>query len=146
MLKHNLMRTSTNPEKAKLVTIFNENVLKLATQLSKIVPESLIAKNLSNLGLVIRTTPKKAIEVFVLYVLEHKSKIDAGDETYFLNNDYENITSIDKDNTQRMFEFKDVWGKLSDENKQLVIQYMQFLCDIAQQYFLIKQEKKNKKQ
>jgi len=138
-----LNKSTSTPESRILVKDFNKTSIELATQLSKIVPKSIIAKNLSNLKFVISTQKKKLIETFILHVLIHKSKIDEGDENFFLNNNYDDLTAADEENEQRVFEFKDIWGELSNENKQLVIQYMQCLCNLSQKYFLIKQPPQN---
>lgn len=127
-----------------LVKNFNKNLLELVTQLAVIVPDSEIAKNVSNMKFAMSSSPKKIIELFVINVLKYKPQIDEGDENFFLNKDYDDIAQMDKDNTRRIFEFKDIWKKLTPENKQTVIQYMQCLCAHAQTYFMMKPRKQEK--
>lgn len=125
----------------EIVKIFNKNLLELVTQLAEIAPKSTIAKNIPNMKFAMSSSPKKIIEMFVVNVLKYKPQIDEGDEEFFLNKDYEDIAEMDKDNTQRIFEFKDIWKQLTFENKQTVIQYMQCLCALSQEYFKMKPHK-----
>ena len=50
----------------------------------------------------------------------------------------EKYKDLNNDNslTGRVFEFTDIWHNLKRENKDLVIQYMQALCILAQDYFV----------
>ena len=130
--------TDRKPVK-ELVKNFNRNLMELVTQLSAIVPESSVAKSIPQIKFAMNSVPSKIIQLFVLNVLEFKPQIDNGDENFFLNKDYSDIEDMDADNTQRIFEFKDIWVKLTPENKQTVIQYMQCLAAHAEQYYLMMQ-------
>ncbi len=70
-------------------------------------------------------------------VLQYKDQIDEGNEEFFLGKSYDD--DIDSDNSilSKVFEFKTIWKDLKRENKDLVIQYMQILCQLAQNYFLV---------
>jgi hypothetical protein len=117
---------------------FNSTTLDFAEQLSLVCPNSVISNNLHNVRLIINNHPNKIIELFIIYVLPDKDKIDSGDKSYFENKSYDNQLNNNNFAIQKFFEFKDIWYKLSEENKNLVVQYMQCLCYYAQEYFLEK--------
>jgi len=117
---------------------FNKTLLDLSEQLSLICPNTIISNNLSNLRMVINNFPNKIIELFIIHVLPDKDRIDASDKDYFLNKSYTDALDNDTNATKKFFEFKDIWFKLSNENQNLVIQYMQCLCYYAQEYFMEK--------
>lgn len=124
------------------LTNFNKTLLDLSEQLSLVCPNTVISNNLMNLRMVINNFPSKILELFIIHVLPDKDRIDDGDKNYFLNKSYDDALDNDADATKKFFEFKDIWYKLSDENQQLVIQYMQCLCYYAQEYFMEKYDKK----
>lgn len=115
---------------------FNSTCLDLAEQLSIVCPNSTISNNIGTVRSVIKTHPKKIIELFIIYVLPDKDRIDSGDNDYFLNKTYDNVAKEKNIPIQKFFEFKNIWFSLSPENQQLVIQYMQCLCYYSQDYFI----------
>jgi hypothetical protein len=120
------------------VSNFNKTLLDLSEQLSLICPNTVVSNNLGNLRMVINNFPSKILELFIIHVLPDKDRIDEGDRDYFLNKSYNDALDNDKDATKKFFEFKDIWYKLSNENQNLVVQYMQCLCYYAQEYFMEK--------
>jgi hypothetical protein len=120
------------------ISNFNKTLLDLSEQLSLVCPNTVISNNLGNLRMVINNFPNKIIELFIIHALPDKDRIDAGDKEYFLGKSYNDALDNDKDATKKFFEFKDIWYKLSDENQNLVVQYMQCLCYYAQEYFMEK--------
>lgn len=117
---------------------FNSTVIELADQLSIVCPGSLISNNIGNLKMIIRSHPTKVIELFIIYVLPDKDKIDEGNNDFFLNKSYEDVVEKTEIPVGNIFEFKNIWYKLKYENQELVKQYMQLLCYHAQEYFLEK--------
>ena len=117
---------------------FNKTLLDLTEQLALICPNTVVSNNLGNLRMVLNNFPSKVIELFIIHVLPDKERIDAGDRDYFLNKSYDDALEGDTNATKKFFEFKDIWYKLSDENQNLVVQYMQCLCFYAQEYFMAK--------
>ena len=116
-------------------SIFSDFILKLGA----IVPNTIIGQNAKTIKSTINNmkpeNKAKFIDIFVAKILQYKDKIDAGDESFFLNRDYSG--DMDGDNTilNHVLNFKKLWTKLTDTNKQMVIMHMQILCDIAAIYF-----------
>ena len=79
---------------------------------------------------------KKTIEIFCIKVLQYKDKIDAGDESFFLEKDFKDDLKGDENIVlKHILSFKSIWRELSKANKEVVIQSMQILCELAQEYF-----------
>jgi hypothetical protein len=126
-----------NPQIAKIVSEFNTVFFDFIKNIAQICPSSIIGRNMTEIEKAFRNMPKKNsfIDAFVAKVLPYKSQIDRGDEEFFLKKDYSN----DLENASwgsKVFEFKNIWTKLKQENKEIVIQYMQGLCLLAQEYFM----------
>ena len=70
-------------------------------------------------------------------VLQYKDQIDEGNEEVFLGKSYDD--DIDSDNSilSKVFEFKTIRKDLRRENKDLVIQYMKILCQLAKNCFIV---------
>ena len=130
---------------AQIVDDFNSTLTDLINNIADICPDTLISdnKNIIKKMLSKPDTRTKAIDTFVAKILIYKPQIDRGDEKFFLGKSYDddltNVSNGSDSNTlsTKIFEFKNIWKSLSPENKDFVIQYMQLLCLLAQNYFLL---------
>lgn len=121
-----------------VVTDFNNTLLSLAQNVAYVCPTSLIGTNIKDIERQIKKKEnfRKFIDLFCVKVLQYKDKIDEGDETFFMNNTYENdLNDQGSDALNHVISMKTVWSKLKQENKDIVIMNMQILCELAQQYF-----------
>jgi len=118
------------------LNLFNDTLISLAGQLADICPNSLISKYLTIINKVIKSNPEKIMTAFIIHILPYKDKIDAGDEDFFLNKSYEKEAKGDDEVINKIFKFKDIWKQLTDDNKNIVIQYMMCLCYYAQLYLI----------
>lgn len=118
---------------------FNSVLLDLGRSLAEVCPNSIIGQNISLVEQAICNPNNKTkfIEIFVGKILQYKDKIDAGDENFFLGKSYNDDLKSNNSMLDRVFEFKTIWVDLKKENKELVIQYMQILCQLAQNYFIV---------
>lgn len=125
-----------NDEVVNIINDFNEMMFDLANQLSMACPSSFIANNLDILKRIINSHPKKIIDIFVLYILKYKQRIDDGDDDFFINNDFSSeINDIgENDLVGKVFEFKTMWKQLTHTNRVAVKNYMQCLCQLSLEY------------
>lgn len=121
----------------QIVSDFNSLLLDLCNNVADICPDCVIGANIAEIRRQLKKPENmlKFIDIFVGKVLLYKDKIDAGDESFFLNKSYDSDVG-DQSLMSKVFEFKSIWVQLKPENKTLVIQYMQLLCQLAQQYFV----------
>jgi hypothetical protein len=120
----------------ELITEFNDKLLVLIEGLAKATNKKLIINNFGLLKRIINKNPNRPIENFIFYMLPHKPEIDSENENFFLT--YEIKTkNLNSSFMKNIFEFKNIWYKLNDENKSTVKNYMKYLCSISQEYFLL---------
>lgn len=119
-----------------IIETFNGVISDFITQLADICPDSTIAANKSTILSIMKMKPSTIVDIFVLYVLKYKPQIDSGDESFFMNNTFDSELGGDQDKVNKMFEFKNIWNILTEENKEIVKQFMQCLCQLAQEHFL----------
>ena len=160
-------------DKAQLTTVLNnlkhesnssihefKNIVStLLPQIAKITNNLLIIKYEKELLNAISRHPKNIIDTFVLKAYMHgnglfRQKLIIGDEDFFLNSDVKELASnvgekIDEkdDVLTALFEFKNFWHKLKDENKVIFKYYLVTLCYYADiryvcfnKYLLIKKK------
>ena len=127
-------------DKASVMNDFNNMVLDLASQLAILCPTSIIANNIDVLQRLIKKNSKSVIDIFVIYVLKYKPQIDSGDDAFFMTNAFDSEISAvgnsvnDNDLIRKAFEFKSIWKQLKQENRDVVKQYMQILCQLSLSY------------
>lgn len=122
------------------IDYFNDTLIDLATNIADICPNSIIGDNIKLIKGIIKdpSNKTKILDIFVLKVLPYKPQIDNGDEEFFLRKSFDDdVSDLGDDSLSgKVFEFKNIWKGLKEENKQIVIQYMQILCTLAQDYFI----------
>lgn len=132
--------TNVSSDMSTIINDFNNIVIDLASQIATLCPTSIIANNIDIINQLIRKNNKSIIDIFVLYILKYKPQIDAGDDAFFLGTSFDKeISSVgkninDNDIIKKAFEFKNIWKQLSANNREIVKQYMQILCQLALLY------------
>tara|TARA_Y100000780_G_scaffold153585_1_gene138340 strand:- start:8504 stop:8893 length:390 start_codon:yes stop_codon:yes gene_type:complete len=117
---------------------FNSSLLEYIRNMAKLFPGSTLSNNLDLLEKMISKYPNKFIDQFVLYVLKYKDRIDASDEDFLLNHNFEEELKGKNSVVQYVFEAKSIWEQLNDDNKQGTFLTLQVLCYYTQEYFLKK--------
>lgn len=142
---------STAEEKLQQIGIliknFNNYSGVLATFISNISPSQSIPFKMykSEMDKLIREGSNIMIDTFVLNALKYEEQIMNGDDNFFLGNNYDDITKKDNNMIMQVFEFKKIWKIINDDNKNLIKQYMQLLCQISRTYFNLVVELKQMK-
>ena len=128
-----------NTELDTIVTEFNSTLIDFSKNIATIFPSSLIGNNLNLIVSILNSkepdTKHKIMHTFICKILPYKNKIDEGDETFFLTKSFNDDTG-DSNILNNIFEIKSLWKQLNDNNKKYVIQYMQLLCEISQEYYI----------
>jgi len=127
-----------NQELISIISDFNDTLLSLAQNVSSVCPSSLIATNMKDIEKQIkkRENFNKFIDLFCIKVLQYKEKIDACEESFFMDKNYENdLQDQNESALNHVITLKSVWSELKKENKEIVMFNMQILCELAQQYF-----------
>ena len=119
----------------EFVKEFNEKLLVLVEGIARATNRKFIVNNIGFLKKIINIDKKKPIDFFVIYLLPHKEEIDAENEEFFLTYEFKS-KDLNSKIMKNIFEFKNIWSTLTDENKKTVINYMKYLCSISQSYFL----------
>ncbi len=124
----------------EIINDFNSTLQDLVTNLAYICPDSIIAQYESD-AIKYINNPKyhnSFIDNFVAHVLQYKTQIMEGNDDFFLGKKYEEYASHDASYMNEIFKFKDIWTKISKNNKEIIIQYMQILCQLAEDYFILR--------
>lgn len=139
------MSTKTISNSDQTVDDFNNLLLMLLKNIASVCPDSIIGRNIKDIDKTFKSAlpvnKSKFMDIFIAKVLQYKPQIDSGNEDFFLkkksyDDDLKDISDGQESWADTVFEFKTVWTQLKRENKDLVIQYMKILCELAQNYFL----------
>ena len=121
---------------SNILTAFNDHFVEFISDIQTVFPDDhdvLMAKN--SLIAIRKANPKMIIKIWNgLIVGKYKKEIEAGDLTFFINNDY----SQDLANSYNSKQITDAVDRLrqpiklmSDENKAKTIKYIQNLTKLA---------------
>jgi len=121
------------------ITQFNKILFQLLEELSEMTDLPKIKMGKSVLRNMIQTEPEKPIERFILEVLPHKKEILDKNEEYFIN--YQ-VESNEQSFVKELITMKSLWSSLSEENRNIVFQYLTQLCKAGEHYFKLFLENK----
>ena len=115
-----------------------EVILPLVDELVRLSGDHMLILYKSTIVSFINKNPKTNVDTLILRCYEDKegilrAKIVRGDESFFLQNNFEDMTEGDTKIMSIIFKFKDFWGKLNQNNKEILKSYLLTivsLCDI----------------
>jgi hypothetical protein len=122
------------------ITQFNKISFQLLEELSEMTDLPKIKMGKSILRNMIQTEPEKPIERFILEVLPHKKEILDKNEEYFIN--YQVESNDEQSFVKELITMKSLWSSLSEENRNIVFQYLIQLCKAGEHYFKLFLENK----
>jgi hypothetical protein len=120
------------------ITEFTEVILVLLDELIRLSNDKLLTMNKSLIEMYIKKKSKGLIDNLILQCYEANNgllrhNIVIADESFFLNNDFDDLTNKDSEIINHIFKFKSFWGKLSDNDKDIIkntLLAVISLCDI----------------
>ncbi len=130
--------TSLKSESDNSVEELKEVILPLVDELIKLSGDHMLVMYKQDIVNFINTNPKKIVDILILRCYEEKdgvlrAKIVNGDESFFMQNNFEDMTDGDSQIMGIIFKFKDFWGKLNKDNREILKSYLLTivsLCDI----------------
>ena len=121
-----------------ILTAFNTQVQNLIVDLKKLYPnEKDINLFREKFKLVKFANPRIIIENFIVYVYPYKEFIMNKNEKYFIEEDNSINRECDKNEISltKVINFKKLWEKTSDKNKDAIWKYFQVLIILAERWF-----------
>ena len=115
-----------------------EVVLPLVDELIRLSGDHMLTMYKSDVISFIEKNPKVIVDTLIRKCYEERdgllrTRIVSGDERFFMENNFEDMTDGDNKIIGIIFKFKDFWGKLNNENKDILKSYLlsiAALCDI----------------
>ena len=131
-------------EIVEVINDFNQTILSLAQNIAYVCPNSIVGNNIKDIEKAIKKRDNftKFVDIFCIKVLKYKDEIDNGKDSFFMDKDYKEDLKDDgvtddeiSSQLDIVISIKSIWSQLKRENKDIVIQNMQILCELAQIYF-----------
>lgn len=76
-----------------------------------------------------------AIEKYIIYVLVHEEKINARNEQFFIDTNYDEQVGGTTESMLEAMKFKSIWHKLDEKRKEKIFDYLIVITYWARQYF-----------
>lgn len=104
----------------KIEKTFNKASMGLVSYLSNLFPKSYFAQNEEMIFGLIKEKPSEPIAYFTTYVYkddEYREQLINGNESFFMNHNWENVPNMEAEIIKKIFDFKDLWLILDDSDK-----------------------------
>ncbi len=122
-------------KKNDLIESFNKISINMVTHLGLEFKDSIFGRNKTMIKNFFKFKPNEVIIMFLdnIYANDiYRKNIKDGNDNFFMNQSYEKM--INAGYESRIFEFKDIWGKMSNNTKLIVKDSMSMLVDHCELY------------
>ncbi len=122
-------------KKNDLIESFNKISINMITHLGLEFKDSIFNKNKIMIKNYFKFKPNEVIIMFLdnIYADDvYRKNIKVGNDNFFLTQSYDNMVNAGYES--RIFEFKDIWGKMSNNTKLIVKDSMSMLVDHCELY------------
>ncbi len=122
-------------KKKDVVESFNKISYNMIIHLGKEFKDSVFYKNRVMISNFFKFKPNEIIIKFLELIYENddfRKQIKTGNEKFFMEQSYD--TAIDAGYETRIFEFKDIWLRMTDNTKSIVMDSMRMLVDHCELY------------
>ncbi len=122
-------------KKNDLIESFNKISINMITHLGLEFKDSIFNKNKIMIKNYFKFKPNEVIIMFLdnIYADDvYRKNIKDGNDNFFLTQSYDNMVNAGYES--RIFEFKDIWGKMSNNTKLIVKDSMSMLVDHCELY------------
>jgi len=122
-------------KKNDVVESFNQISINMITHLGNEFKESIFNKNKIMLKNFFKFKPNEIIIMFLdnIYINDtFRTQIKSGNENFFMLQTYDNVKNAGYES--RIFEFKDIWIKMTESTKLIVKESMSMLIDHCELY------------
>jgi hypothetical protein len=136
--------TNINSKLQMCITMFNTVISDICTSVLKSSPNDPTVQTYSEVvNGIIQDSPVEPISLFILYIYKdplYRQNIAEGNESFFVNDDYQNMTKGDKNKVATMFQFKSSWKNFNTQQKDYIKNATKMLLKIAETYIIEKDD------
>lgn len=122
-------------QKNDIVKSFNEIALNMVNHLANEFKDSMFNKNNTMLTNFIKFKPNEVIVMFLENIYandDFRQQIKAKNENFFMAQSYDDAKNAGYES--RIFEFKNIWGKMTNSTKMIVTDSMVMLIEHCELY------------
>jgi hypothetical protein len=123
--------------KTELKDSFNKISLTLFNHLARKYPNSYFNQYNQTINKFFTERGYEPIAIYIKYVYskdEYRTKILAGDESFFLCESYNEITNAADIDQMKIFTLKDLWGSMDEANRKITKQSFKTITERTEMY------------
>ena len=127
--------TDLKNKKSDLIDSFNKISINMVTHLGNEFKDSIFGKNKTMIKNYFKFKPNEIIIMYLenIYADDvYRQHIKNGNDQFFMSQTYNELNNAGYES--RIFEFKDIWGKMSNNTKLIVKDSMSMLVDHCELY------------
>lgn len=118
------------------VAEFSEVLQTLVDELSRITNDPMLVNNRKTVLDFIRAHPKRIMDNFIIKCYNYqngkfRAKIIEGDDAFFMTNSLEEISDGQSGFVDIVFQFRNFWGKLNADNREIIKTTLMALCALC---------------
>lgn len=116
-----------------ILTAFNNIIIEFVDDCISVFPNDTDFKTYKNALLLLKKyNPKKIVTTFQEYLSIYRDKLEAKDETFFLNNTFKEVQKYENEEIFNVINrIKKYWKDLSNTNKEIIWKYIDTLIKLS---------------
>ena len=122
-----------------LIYKFNTVILGIINHITEYYGDSNMRAMETILNDIINSTPDEPISCFLLNIYKndkYRINILKENDTFFINEKYDEYTNGETERSMKLFEFKHLWKQIDNDTKEFIKKSMSTLVKICQKYVL----------
>lgn len=121
-----------------IIQDFSTLLLQFLENTYILCPNTILSNNKNFVNNFISDNPEIIIKFFTKNFIQYKKELNDNPtlflSTHNFSSDIEHIDELKGFNFSQIFIFQQIWNNLNDHNKNIIIDYMQYLFQLAEMY------------
>jgi len=123
------------------VSEFKEVLIMLTEELARVTGDHMLMMHKTNIVGFINKNPKGLVDSLILKCYEAKDgmlreRIVKGDDSFFMSNSLDDVSEGDSSIVNIIFQFKNFWGKLNTDNRNIIKNSLLALISLCDMRYL----------
>ena len=119
----------------KIISDFRDLFISFLQNIYILCPNTVLCHNKNIIESFIKQKTKIILEIYIKKVLIYKNDFNKNPELFISTHDFSNDLQEFKDiSLDQVFMFKNIWNNLNDDNKKIIIQFINYFNQLAEKY------------
>lgn len=121
--------------KDKILNDFRDLFISFLQNMYILAPNTILTHNSSIIESFIKQKINIVMDIYIKKVLIYKNEFNKNPELFISTHDFQqDLQEFKEVNLDQIFIFKNIWNKLNNDNKKIIIQFISYFNQLSEKY------------